>query len=304
MIPALEHKRFRSYDGTEIAYQVRGPAGAPAIVMSNGLGGTCEAYRHIYAALGHGFRIVSWDYRGLYGSARPKDLATLAVPHQARDLDRLLGVEDIGRAVFVGWSMGVQINFEYFKLRPEKFAGIAAINGTYGLPFNSALASRLTRYVIPAALSMMQKQHKTISRLTARSVAWSGLLPTLQRLGMVSPTCDAETFIDLSKGFATMDFDCYARTLRALGAHDAREVLSRIEVPTAVITGDKDLLTPVFTAEKMTAAIKGARLTVIPGGTHYTPVEYPAVVIAAIRELLARVPSHAELAQPARAASG
>ena len=191
------------------------------------------------------------------------------------------------------WPMGGQVNFECFGLRPQRFAGLAAINGTYGSPFNSALASRLTRYIIPAVLRLMQRQHKLIARVTTRSVAWSGLLPTLQRLGMVSPTVDTEAFLELSQGFSGMDFDVYARTMQALGRHDARQVLGNIRVPIAIITGDKDLLTPVFTAEKMVRQIAGATLTVIPGGTHYTPVEYPAVVNAALEALLARIPSHA-----------
>ena len=73
---------------------------------------------------------------------------------------------------------------------------------------------------------------------------------------------------------------------------------SAVRIPTAIITGDKDLLTPVFTAEKMVRQIAGATLTVIPGGTHYTPVEYPAVVNAALEALLARIPSHARTAAP------
>ncbi len=298
MIPDLERRRFVTSDGTSLAYQVRGPASAPAVVLSNGLGGTCEAYRHIYKALGTGYRILSWDYRGLYDSARPRDLASLEIAQQARDLDALLEHEKIDRALFVGWSMGVQVNFEYYGLRPQRFVGLAAINGTYGSPFNSALASRLTRYIIPAVLRLMQRQHKLIARVTTRSVAWSGLLPTLQRLGMVSPTVDTEVFLELSQGFSGMDFDVYARTMQALGRHDARQVLPHIRIPTAIITGDKDLLTPVFTAEKMVRQIAGATLTVIPGGTHYTPVEYPAVVNAALEALLARIPSHARTAAP------
>ena len=78
MIPGLEHKRFRSFDGTEIAYQARGDG--PCVVLANGLGGTFEAFRHIFATLGTRYRVLCWDYRGMYRSARPRDFGTLAVP--------------------------------------------------------------------------------------------------------------------------------------------------------------------------------------------------------------------------------
>jgi pimeloyl-ACP methyl ester carboxylesterase len=71
--------------------------------------------------------------------------------------------------------------------------------------------------------------------------------------------------------------------LRHLGAHDARDLLATIEVPTLIITGDKDLFTPVFTARKMNRAIRGSRLVVLTGGSHYTPIEYPGEIQ---RELL------------------
>ena len=115
MVPGLVHKSFVSFDGTRIAYQLRGPVGAPTVVLANGLGGTFEAFRHVYGALGEHYRILCWDYRGLYRSERPRDLATLSIASHCRDLSALLDHEQIGEAVFLGWSMGVQVNFEFFR---------------------------------------------------------------------------------------------------------------------------------------------------------------------------------------------
>ena len=67
-------------------------------------------------------------------------------------------------------------------------------------------------------------------------------------------------------------------------------VLPTITVPTSIVTGDRDVLTPPATAEQLHRAIPGSRLCVIRGGTHYTPVEYPAIVTDELVRLLARVP--------------
>ena len=75
MVPGIQHRRVASFDGTELAYQVRGEG--PAVVLANGLGGSYEAFRHIYAELGERFKILCWDYRGIFGSAAPADPATL-----------------------------------------------------------------------------------------------------------------------------------------------------------------------------------------------------------------------------------
>jgi len=288
MVPGLVHKRFQSFDGTDIAYQVRGRG--PAIVLANGLGGTFEAFRYIYRALGDRYRILCWDYRGLYGSGLPRDLDTLTVEGHCRDLERLLAEEQIDRAVFIGWSMGVQVNFEYYRHHREQMAGIVAINGTYGTPFRTALASRLARHIIPPWLAFMKAQAPLVSRVSDLAVGWPGLVPTMARLGLVSSAIDAEAMREMAEGFKGMDFAVYSDTLRLLGDHDARDVLPEIRVPTLIITGDHDLMTPTFTARKMNRLIPGARLVILPGGSHYTPLEFPEAIQDEILGFLSSVP--------------
>ena len=291
MVPGIQHRRLVSFDGTEIAYQVRGEG--PAVVLVNGLGGTHEAFRHIYSLLGEDYRILCWDYRGLHGSRRPRDLTALTVPHQCGDLDRLLAAEKIERALFIGWSMGVQLIFEYYRGRRERVDGIVAINGTAGLPFRSAMASRAVRALIPTLLRAARAQSFLVGRATRVWVGWEGAVPMMQRFGMVSLSLDVEGFREVAQGFADMDWKLYMDTLSRLGEHDASDVLPEVSVPTLVITGDRDMLTPVSTAESIHRAVRGSRLIVIPGGTHYTPLEYPHVIREALAEFLAGLPLHA-----------
>jgi len=277
VVPGLEHRTFKSSDGTPIAYQVRGRG--PCVVLTNGLGGTFEAFRHVYSLLGERYRTICWDYRGLYRSGRPADLRTLAVPYHARDVAELLDHERVDQAVFVGWSMGVQVNFELFRHHRARMAGIVAINGTYGTPFRSAMASRLSRHVIPHLLAVMKAQARLVSRLSNVTIARiDTMLPLLIRLGLASEHIDKQAMVDVASDFATLDWALYSDLLRYLGEHDARDLLPSIHVPTLIITGDRDLFTPEFTARKMNRKIAGSRLVVIDGGTHYTPIEYPAVI--------------------------
>lgn len=287
MVPGLLHKHFKSFDGTEIAYQVRGDG--PVVVLANGLGGTYEAFQHVYAALGERYRVLCWDYRGLYRSGRPKNLLTLAVPYHCRDLARLLDVEKVDRAVFIGWSMGVQVNFELARHHRARMAGIVALNGTYGSPFRSVLASRLTRYVIPTALSLMKSNAGIVARASHIALGWERLLPMMARFGLVSAEIDERAMMEVAADFKTLDFAIYSDMLRALGAHDARDLLPTLGLPTLILTGDRDLMTPVFTARKMNRMIPGSRLVIIPGGTHYTPLEFPAIVRDEIQRFLAGI---------------
>jgi pimeloyl-ACP methyl ester carboxylesterase len=301
MVPGLDHRTLTTRDGTRIAYQVRGQG--PAIVLANGLGGTYEAFRHVYAELGEAYRILCWDYRGLYGSATPADRSRMQMTHQCDDLEELLDHEQIDRAVFVGWSMGVQLNYEFFRKRGRRMDGIVAINGTYGRPFETVMASRVVSHIIPVMMRAVRAQAALVGRATRSVVGWQGLVGMLQRFGMVSRTLDVEAFRDVAEGFKTMDWKNYTDLIEQLGAHDAEDVLPTVDVPTLIITGDRDIITPPFTAERMHRAIGGSRLVVIAGGTHYTPVEFPAVIREEIRDFLDRVPGYGRTAV-GRAARG
>jgi pimeloyl-ACP methyl ester carboxylesterase len=69
--------------------------------------------------------------------------------------------------------------------------------------------------------------------------------------------------------------------------HDSTGLLPTLTgLPTLVIVGEDDSVTPPDSARRMAAAIPGARLVVVPGAAHVPPVEQPAETTAAIREFL------------------
>ncbi|HVK78265.1 MAG TPA: alpha/beta hydrolase [Kofleriaceae bacterium] len=291
MVPGLVQRELTVADGTRIGYQVRpgATADAPAVVLANGLGGTFEAFRHVYAAL-PGYRVVCWDYRGLYASDPPADPRANTVAHQVADLVAILDHEGIDRAVHVGWSMGVQVNFEYLRRHAARVAGLMVINGTAGRPFRTVLSSQFVERVIPHLLRLVRAQADLVGRAAGVVAGSDALIAAMKRFGLVSETLDLDAFRDVAAGFRTLDWRIYSDLLERLNEHDASDVLATIVAPTAIVTGDRDLMTPPSTAEQLHRAIAGSRLCVIRGGTHYTPVEYPAIVRDELHRLLARIP--------------
>jgi len=67
---------------------------------------------------------------------------------------------------------------------------------------------------------------------------------------------------------------------------DSTGTLETITVPTLVLVGVDDLLTPVTESIAMSSAIRGSRLVTIPDAGHLAPLEQPQVVNAAIAEFL------------------
>ncbi len=68
---------------------------------------------------------------------------------------------------------------------------------------------------------------------------------------------------------------------------DAAALLAQIRIPTAVLVGELDALTPPALSERMADAIPGARLVKIPGAGHLTPMERPGAVAAALGDFFA-----------------
>jgi pimeloyl-ACP methyl ester carboxylesterase len=210
--------------------------------------------------------------------------------HHVDDMVEILDREGIGDFVIVGWSMGVQLAFETLRHHRDRVRGILAINGTSGHAFETVMGSRFVASTIPMLLRLIRAQAALANRAT-RAVAGSyALISVMKRIGLVSETIDVEVFHAVAAELQKLDWRIYSDLLTRLDEHDATDLLPSITVPVAIIAGDRDLITPPATSERLHRAIAGSRLVVIANGTHYTPVEYPAVVVEELGRLLDRVP--------------
>lgn len=283
---SFDTQTLTSFDGTPIAFHTVGPRDAPTIVLANGLGGTYAAWRHQVAYLEPRYRFVTWDYRGLYASGRPRDPEAFSVDAQVRDLFAVLEATGVEEAVLMGWSMGVQVSLEAIRRRPELGRALVLLNGTFGKPFSTLPGGSVAERVVPKALELLRKYHGLSSAALRQVSTWPETVGWMKRAGIVAATIDEDVFAEVVVAFGTMDMDAYYRTLHALGDHDAHDVLPTISVPTLVITGDKDRMTPPKTARRIVEKIPGAELLMVRGGTHYTAVEFPELVNLRIERFL------------------
>jgi pimeloyl-ACP methyl ester carboxylesterase len=210
--------------------------------------------------------------------------------HHTDDLMAILAAEQVDDFVIGGWSMGVQVALETVLRHRARVKGIFAINGTYGRAFHTVMGSRFVGQTIPMLLRLVRAQATLVGRATKWVAGSDALIGAMKRIGLVSETVDLEVFRALVAGFQQIDWVIYSDLLARLDEHDAEAVLATIDVPLIVVTGDRDLMTPPATAEHIHRAVPHSRLVVIRGGTHYTPVEYPGVLIDELGRLLDRVP--------------
>jgi pimeloyl-ACP methyl ester carboxylesterase len=276
MPPPVEERRFVSWDGTEIAYQTLGQ-GRP-ILLCNGLGGSWEAWSHQIQGFRDRYRLLCWDYRGLYGSAAPVDPSALGVRDHAADALALLRHEGAERAAVVGWSIGVQVGLELFRSAPDRVASLSMINGVAGRPwdyvFNLSFAGRL----LPPFLRGLRSMPRAIERAIRQATRLPDPGEWIKRVGLAARTLDDEVATKVIEKFRLLDMDAFIRLLERMGEHDAWDLLPTIDVPVLIIAGSRDLLTPRTAAERMARRTRGSEIMIIPGATHYAPLEYPEMV--------------------------
>ena len=285
MTPEIRQGSLMTEDGVRLTTYSAGPADAPVLLLANGIAGSVEAWRHLIARFADRFRIVSWDYRGLYHSF-PAPSRDYSIERQCDDLDAVLAAEGIRQAVVVGWFMGVSVALEAHRRHPDLFQAMVLINGTPGRLFTTGFTNPWIREAAPTLLEAVRRAGPALSIVGPPALSTGLFFAFARTAGFLSPQADEAVAREVMQDFVRLDFDVLAATFTAIDAHDADDVLPTVRVPTLVVTGDRYLVTPEGVARHMAVRIPGAELLVVKGGTHYVPLEYPAVINLRLEKFL------------------
>jgi pimeloyl-ACP methyl ester carboxylesterase len=296
----FQQRTVQGADGVPLAVFDHQPAGAgpnrPTLFLVNGLGGNLSTWEHLVRAFAATHRIATWDYRGLYASrfeaadkARVRDGSLrLDVAAHAADAVAVLDALGIERAVFIGWSMGVQLNFELWRHVRPRIAALVQVCGAPGRALETTMLGGLGQSVIPPAMELFRQaadRHAPwLSRLASSPLAF-GLA---KKAGLVAPSLDEGLAARIVRDYMHLDFEVYNRILASLGDHDATPYLHEITVPTLIMAGTRDPMTPEPLARRMAELLPASELEILAGGSHYVPIELPEPFIAHLRSFLSR----------------
>lgn len=291
MASVLKQDRFVSFDGTEIAYYAGGCPDGPVVIMSAGLGGGLVAWRHLIKDLAPDHRLIAWDYRGLFASAPAPTRAAYTVEHHARDLKCLIEHLEIEAPILIGWSMGVQVNFEACLSHWVKPCGLIAAHGSPGRPISTAFDSKIPERIAPLLFSAVQKTWrlamKPAPRFVNSDLVIRGVMRGFQAVGWMDGAIAKRDFQDMARDWVELNLEIYTDIFDALGRHDLSDRLHEIKTPTLVIAGSKDKFTPKHLSESIERVLPNAELVYVPNATHFGLMEHPAFVCAAIRRFIA-----------------
>ena len=252
--------------GAELAVEVRGE-GAP-VLFAHGFPFDRTVWRHQVAALSRWKRIAP-DLRGAGESTAPADGYSIA--RYADDLVAVLDALGVRRAVVCGLSMGGYIVFELLRRHSERVRAVV-LCGTRPQPDSEA--ARRARDEL-AALALERGSAAVGERL----------LPQLLASATAAEQPEVvQQYRDMAQ---RMSGPGMAGALRAMRDRpDSTPLLSQIRVPTLVIVGSEDQVSPPEVAEAMAGAIPGARLAVIPAAGHLAPLEQPLATSCALADFL------------------
>jgi 3-oxoadipate enol-lactonase len=250
-----------------IAYESSGPAAAPVVVFLHGIGGNRSNWREQLVAVADEFRGVAWDARG-YGDS--DDYAgPLAFPSFAADLRRLLDHLGVERAHLVGLSMGGRIALDFYETEPARVASLVLCDTFPG--YGSSVSNeQRERFIASRRQPLVEggKEPRDIAPLVAPTLLSKGASQfALQRL------------ID---SMTALHKESYLKAIEAMTRYEPIARLEAVGVPSLVVCGDEDSLTPPAIARDMAARIPGARLAILARAGHLSNIEQPA----AFNELL------------------
>ena len=268
---------LESFDGTRLALYETGTPSGPILFLINGLGGNLGAWRFIIEYYRPTFRILSYDYRGMYASESSprKDYSIEAHTRDATLVMDHFGIKD---AVIMGWSMGVQVLLEVYRARPEAARALILANGAYGKPLDKAFP--LLKPMARVGMDLLAACAPRLRPFARPFLNTTAPLKVAKAVGFVSKHLDEEVFLNLARDFANLDFDAYRDCTNTLINHDAEDVLDTITVPTLIFAGGRDVYTPAEFSRIMADRIANSRLVMIDDASHYAAVEYPGAIIS------------------------
>lgn len=242
------------------------------VVLICGLGADLQAWHFLAPELSKHWRVVTYDNRGAGRSDAPDE--PYSITQMADDLDALLGHLAITKVAIIGWSMGGVIAQALAHSSPERVRQRVLLS-TFIAPDD----------FLKAAISHWVDTHRAMPfELVARHLARMVFSPDF-----VNNSAAYESFIHvmLNNPYRQPDHGFFRQADALLSYRTDRNRVAPC-VPTTVIVGEHDQLTPPYLSEQLTASIHGAHMQILPGA-HLGFLEHPDRWAAAITLALENV---------------
>ena len=229
---------------------------------------SADMWRAQLSAAPEGYRLIAPDLRG-FGAPGSQPAHTM--DEMASGVAELLDALHIERAVLGGLSMGGYVMFALLRQQPGRFNALVLADTRATADNDSGRAART-------------KMLETVRTNGVRAVA-DEMLPKL--LGETSRRERPHLLQEVRALIEPNTVDGVAGAIEALRSRpDSTGTLASIDIPTLIICGEEDTLTPPADSRAMQTRIARSRVVILPRAGHLSNVETPDMFSAALADFL------------------
>jgi pimeloyl-ACP methyl ester carboxylesterase len=258
-----------------LSYLARDGGGGTPIVLLHGIGSNAHSFAPLMQAFDARSPMLAWDAPG-YGSSQPLAVAWPDASDYAAAFDRLLVHLEISSCILIGHSLGVLIAARSALVSPGRVAALFLISPALGYAAEKGGA-------LPATVAGRIEE---LDRLGAEKFAAAragGLL--------AHPAARPDVLQAVERAMAAVRRPGYDQAARLLAGGRLIDDVAQLEVPTAVLVGAQDRITPPANARRVFDALPASSgqhaYREIPDAGHAVCQEQPAEVARAIAEFVA-----------------
>jgi 3-oxoadipate enol-lactonase len=243
-------------DEIRLRYDVSGPADGQPLLMIQGLGADSRGWLAQRRHFARRYRVITFDNRGVGRSDKPA--AGYSMERMALDAVEVLDDAGIGSAHVMGASMGGILAQVMAVRHPERVRSLVlACTAARHHPWRRELLAEWAELVRSRGMRSFAGDNM---RWLVGPRSLRRFWPAFNALSPVFMSAPSHSFISQVEAILEMD-------------DSMRLLLPTIEVPTLVIVGSQDILTPQCDSEEIAELIPHAELAVVRGGAHGFMVE-------------------------------
>jgi pimeloyl-ACP methyl ester carboxylesterase len=249
-LPVANDQGYVEHEGARIWYATYG-AGAPVILLHGGLGHSGNWGYQVPALISSGHRVVLIDSRGHGRSTR--DAQPFMYELMASDVLAVMDSLHLEKAAVVGWSDGACTALVLAMKVPERIAGVFF----FGCNMD------------PSGTKEINQPSPTLDRCFSRHI---------RDYAQLSATPDQ-----------FKEFAAAVSQMMATQPNYAASDLAEIQVPVAIVHSEHDEFIKSEHAEYLARSIPGAELIVLPGVSHFAPLQRPEQFDSAVLAFLGKI---------------
>jgi pimeloyl-ACP methyl ester carboxylesterase len=269
-------------DGMSVHYRDQGCRDCPAIILVHGSNSSLQTFEPLVENLKDRYRLISYDQPG-HGLTGPHPRDDYSAEGMFEAITAVIDATGVDRFAIAGNSMGGWVAWRYALARPQDLSGLILINASGAPPLPDAEQSRpyLGARIMDHPVGRFLAQHITPRSLFERSL----------RDNVPDDAFVTEKMVDRYWELWRYPGNRRAAGLRAIVDREPQygQRLSEITVPTLILWGAQDRVTPPYAAETFDEMIPNSRLAMFEDVGHVAMEEAPERAAAAVDAFLSEL---------------